>query len=537
LLQTRVHMLSTEARGLLQVCCVYGVYSTAKRIEQAIGLSPELILRGLGELDASGMIEVDGSRILSRHDTLSSVVLSLVGDAPKLMLHRYVAKQLEEEGDFTNSVSMIWESAEHWLSASEPQRALQLLRRCGNHLNDVGMPDEAAKVLERAQNLSADPAERYGIGAERAGALMRAQRSMEAAKVVEDLLPLRSLIQPSPSPLDEVGLISLQARSMNCASVPELVREGLIALSSPNTSSDERLATARFLMVSADNLCSASLGREIYESVREDLSSQHSSVEARLWFEMIHHCCVGLPRLALEFADELLKYTREKNIPIAMMAHLRHAAHVHACHGRLDTAKSLVDEGFQIATRLNAFRTMAINAGLIASMLMHEGDNEAAEHWLQRAMECYEPKDHTMLDMNLLSNRAELAIRLGRPQEARGHIEYCRIATLGFQTARSNARSMALQTHLAVVAEESIEADRLDEFSMLFEAVRSSPWQDYTAEALLLGLSAANNQERANRIARDYVLKYRRDTGELSRPLTRVIQSVCGELPRPVELG
>ncbi|MBK5188229.1 MAG: AAA family ATPase, partial [Gemmatimonadaceae bacterium] len=131
LLHARVMMLSADAKSLLEVCCVLGVHSTIERIATSIDIARPSLLRALAELDTSGMIEVEGSRVLSRHDLLSSVVLAQMSGAVKLMLHRYVAAQLETEADVTHSVSLIWESAEHWLSASDSARAIQLLRRCG----------------------------------------------------------------------------------------------------------------------------------------------------------------------------------------------------------------------------------------------------------------------------------------------------------------------------------------------------------------------------------------------------------------------
>ena len=128
------------------------------------------------------------------------------------MLHRFAAAQLELEADANHSVSLIWDAAEHWLSAKDAPRAMLLLQRCGNHLLDLGMPNEAAHILERAESLATEPAEKYAIMGKRLRSLMLADRPEEVTRTIDNALLLRASIFPKPSPLDEIGLLSLQAR-------------------------------------------------------------------------------------------------------------------------------------------------------------------------------------------------------------------------------------------------------------------------------------------------------------------------------------
>ena len=79
------------------MCCILGKHSTMERIASCLDVSRTAILKSLEELDTRGMIEVDGPRILSRHDLLSSVVLTQMSNAVQGMLHRYAAEQLEAE--------------------------------------------------------------------------------------------------------------------------------------------------------------------------------------------------------------------------------------------------------------------------------------------------------------------------------------------------------------------------------------------------------------------------------------------------------
>ena len=402
LLQTRVNDLDATARSLLEVCCVLGTHSTLYRIERCIELSRMETLRGLNELDANGMIELDGSSVLSRHDLLSAAVITQMSLAARAMLHRYVAAQLELEADSSHSVSLIWESAEHWLLANDSPRAIQLLRRCGNYLMDVGMPEEAAEVLQRAESLTAIPAERYHIGAEIARALMCAERPEKAVAVLDRLLLTRNSLHPIPSPLDEVVVMYLQARYEAGHAVPQLVDDCLRALSSNGAIPQDRLSAARWALTAADNLCDEGLARRVYDQVSDHLLSPSVTPDMRLWFEMIYHCCAGDGQLAPDLADELADYSLLKCPPIVAVRHLRHASHVHRCQGEIHRALSLGHLAFRTAEEVNSQRIMVLIASHIASIFMHVGELTEAQIWLNRAAQsCPSGESHGAGDEHL----------------------------------------------------------------------------------------------------------------------------------------
>ena len=97
---------------------------------------------------------------------------------------------------------------------------------------DVGLPDEAARVLERAESLATEAGEKYSIGTERVRALMRAENFSAAVAALETMIPLRESVRPRPSRLDEVGLMYFQSRWERGDSVPELASEYLDAFAS-----------------------------------------------------------------------------------------------------------------------------------------------------------------------------------------------------------------------------------------------------------------------------------------------------------------
>ena len=530
LLQSRVSLLSAEARGLLEVCCVLGKHSTLKRIESSIGLPRSVVLRALAELDTSGMIVVEGPRAISRHDLLSSVVLTQMSAAVKCLLHRFVAVELEAEADATRSVSLIWESAEHWLLASDAPRAIALLRRCGTYLMNVGLPEEAAGVLERAESLTLNPAERYAIGAERARALMRAEQFVDAVEVIDGLLRVRNSIHPLPSPLNEVSVMSLHARWASGASIPELVSDCLRALSSERALPGERVSAAMWLMTAADNMCDHALGQSIFDRIVPHLNSKDVEADARLYFLMVYHCCSGDARLSLQFADELADYARRVSPPTVATRYLRHIAHVNRCHGEAREALRIAEESYVIACRGSAVGIIASSATTVASILMQLGKNDSAHDWLQRVLGLHAPGSITVADVNTWSFLAELAIRQKDEESAETFLSRCQASAAKVNSPRSHARSLSLQTQLAVLKGEGIPESLLRSLLVAYDVVKSATWQDYTVESILLGLISTQRQTDAACLARGYTSQFRRDRAAISSPLAATIMQLTSPL-------
>jgi DNA-binding SARP family transcriptional activator len=526
LLQTRVSLLSADARGLLEVCCVLGKHSTLERIESCVGLSRVAVLRSLAELDMSGMIIVDGPRALSRHDLLSSVVLTQMSTAAKSLLHRFVAAELEAEADSTRAVSLIWESAEHWLLASDAPRAIELLRRCGTYLMNVGLPEEAAGVLERAESLTLVPSERYAIGAERARALMRAEQFVGAVEVIDGLLRLRNSLHPLPSPLDEVSVMSIHARWASGASIPELVRDSLEALSSEKASAGERVSAAKWLMTAADNMCDHDLGQSIFQRIVPYLNSIDVEPDSRLYLLMVYHCCSGDSRLSVDVADELADYARRTSPPTVATRYLRHVAHVYRCHGDALDALRVAEESYRIACGGSAAGAIASSATTVASILMQLGSNDSAHDWLQRVLGLYAPGNTTVADVNTWSYLAELAIRQGNGDGAAEFLSRCQPSAAKIRSPRSHARGLSLQTQLAVLKGEEIRNSHLDSLLDAYDLVKSATWQDYTVESILLGLISVERRKEAASLATDYITRFRRDQAAISSPLAAIISQL-----------
>ncbi|MEO8871412.1 MAG: AAA family ATPase, partial [Candidatus Kapaibacterium sp.] len=526
LVQNRVSLLSGAAKSLLEACCILGTYSTLERLESCIDMTRTCLLQSLAELDASGMIEVDGQRVGSRHDILSSAVLSQMSEAVKIMLHRYAASHLEAESDLSQSVALIWESAEHWLAASDAPRALLLLRRCGNYLMDVGMPDEAAQVLERADPLALDPREKYAVGAERARALVRSEHLTEALAVLDQLLVLRGSLNPTPPMLDEVRVMYMLAKWDEGYAIPSLIAEVLDGLSSNLASVQERVSAAVWLLMAADNLCDVNFGRQVYSRIEGDLGADTLSTETRLACEMTYHCAFGDASIAGDLADELCAYAA-KNCPRDVsLRYLRYATHVHRCHSSAEQSYSVCLRALEQAERINASIAVTSCLSMLLGHALQNGDLAAATKWMGRATSTYIAGNRTVLHSNLLSYRTEFAIRCENVAEARIHLASCRAFAIRNTSARSLMRTEALDVLIKVTTGETISTETVESLSKLFEITKCSSMQDFSVESIIFALKSRSENAKARSISSNFVAKYRRDRSPLSPYLESAMSSI-----------
>jgi DNA-binding SARP family transcriptional activator/tetratricopeptide (TPR) repeat protein len=526
LLQDRVTALSSDARRLLEVCCVLGKHSTLARIEVCLETRRARLLGSLSDLDARGLVQLDEDHVLSRHDLLTAVVLQQLSPVTKAMLHRFIALQLEKEADASQSISLLWECAEHWYGAAEASRAIQLLRRCGDHLIDVGMPLEAAQVLERALALSSTVEEQYAIGGQRVRALRRAERETESLEALEELLKLRESIHPEPSKLDEIGQMYAEARWEAGGAVADLMSDKLDALVAGSGSLLDRARAAAWLLTAADNLCDIELGHRIYQLALPSLNVAGLAPDVRLSLQLVYHCSFGDGSAAVVAANELLDYAREHNrMPLASR-HMRYAGQALRCHGTASQAIAAYAEAFSTAEKMQAPLSMASSAASLASVYLHIGDLDSAEREIAVASACHPFGSSTVRDTNLLGNCCELAIRRDDIRSAESYWTLTLPAITRSRATRSEMRQLAMKMAISLARGELPTDFQLEEFQCAFVIARRSTMQDFAANTLILALTRLGRHADARHFANHFVSNDRRDLCALSDELSRTIQSL-----------
>jgi hypothetical protein len=196
------------------------------------------------------------------------------------------------------------------------------------------------------------------------------------------------------------------------------------------------------------------------------------------------------------------------------------------CNSTPEEGLAAAKDAYQVAMRINAPKSRAACAGMIASIYMQMGDNTAAREWMTHLDAAYDPSSSTVLDVNWWSYRAELSIRIDDATSAQIALARCVKGLMREQAARSLVRACALEAQLLCTKGEHISESLLASFLQHFAVTKLSSLQDYTVESLLRALAAVDRRDEAMRLANEYVSEFRRDISPLSVPLARIMHSI-----------
>src|SRR5262249_42475206 len=122
LLRRRVECLSDRARIVLHNCAMLGKYSTLDTIAEATQLPRFELVRAVGELETMRLIRAEGPNIRPLHALIADVASTRTSAVELRLSHQCVALALESLLSREQPAALVWECAEHWLSAQNTAR-------------------------------------------------------------------------------------------------------------------------------------------------------------------------------------------------------------------------------------------------------------------------------------------------------------------------------------------------------------------------------------------------------------------------------
>lgn len=195
LVHDRIGQPGEDARAvLLAVACA--VQPTVERVSLATGISPDRVVELAESEAASGVVELDGSRIRFRHPLFATGVYSATGPSARRAMHRRLADIVEEPELTARHMALA-------AATSDPD-VLRALDAAAAATQARGAPAVAAELIELAIRLGGDTPLRRMRAAEqhfRSGEITQARNHLQSA--LDEL--------PSPGSLRAVALMSLAA--------------------------------------------------------------------------------------------------------------------------------------------------------------------------------------------------------------------------------------------------------------------------------------------------------------------------------------
>jgi DNA-binding SARP family transcriptional activator/tetratricopeptide (TPR) repeat protein len=533
LLDRRINSLTPGALRLLQVCGELGSRASYERLERAGFSSPAELLTAVQELAEKGMIVTRDGLLQPKHDVLARVAKDRLSKPATILVHRQVAKLLEDDLASDSAPSLLWDCAHHWEAAGECQRAVSLLDQFGRHLIRVGHAEEAVAVFDRALKLEFhSPVHRQTLYEGRIAAL-RVRGSWR--QIVETISEMRRLIAPAQldtsrhSPLE---LIEIEAQwrmsTLDSTALDHLGR----CVSDPTADSNHRLDAA-FWFLAIANLSACEVSQSPAWREIGPLLEANAGTFAACHVALVYDTDYGNLDDAVRAARELVDVSRRIEDIVLLVRALRNSAVALRWAGHLQESKRNLREAFDIATQHQASLAASDAARLIASILIYENELTEAAAWIRKAKEWNAGCESTFHSNDLELTAALLAYCKGEIDQVRATVASC--VARGWLDDPILKRQQEMAS-LVLLCPECVDSNTVERASAIAEAayrkLRGREHQDFAVYALMRWYSAIGRLSDVRGILADYLTHARRDRGPVFPALLQ-IASDSGVLDSP----
>lgn len=520
----RLDQLNDVPLRILQAVAVLGPSSSTRRVEELLGVNRLGLLDGLDALSAAGMIGLDGDRIVLRHRLTADAALDHLSTAARQLLHRRAAELLEREQRADGPDALAGECAEHWQYAGEHTRAIELLTGAASRLTGLGMPIEAARLYERAAQMTSSPPDKLHHLAARAHALFLGADWEPFVHVATEVESLQRGSHTSPDNHDDTELELSLAKWRLGADRRELLAEATRCASAATASNAHRLAAGAWALMIADNLCDDRAAAAVMRAVASAAAQPGVEDDAVACLHMVFHTAFGKPESGLEAAYRLTDSQLGAQDGGTKAGYLSHAsAALRLCGAPIIEARQAAASALEIAQRLGLAAYAAPAANQITLTYLAEGDTVTARAWFDKALWLMERSADSVGRSTILSNGAEIALRERRLGDAERLIMESENAVGHARSPRSDIRHVSFRWRLALLRGDAAPSEHdLRHFAHLHRRTRKANGQDFATAALVDLLLLAGRQREASRLLTAYVREYRRPSTSLEPDLERL---------------
>lgn len=518
ILADRAGRLDAVATRVLRVVSLLHGSASIHRVQTVSGLQPREFSETIEQLEIEGILTAAEGQLVLHDLWRQHVDSALRGAVRSALAHECaVAMSAASEG---LSIQDSWRTAELFRTSGNIPTAHQFLLQATDGMLRMGLPTEAARLLEDSAWPLDGPEVRIAAIRRRAEAHHSSGDLSAVIDATSGVLDLAALASSGEALSDAALAIAHRADAL-AKSHLSLDRElDWLRLASR----DRRIPSRARAFAAYTGIRRAlfrenrMLAREIASSVQTCSEGASESLAAAL-VTLIFAAEFGVPEDVLR-ADENLQLLRCDNEPLSLRCSaLRFRAHALRMAGYYDRAALLGEQAFEISLQYHQKET-ALNAAEMMTFLFLDSENlTEAYSWLARWRELSQGVSQPMRDKGLVhaSKRArlqghhtsDLAADVAQDLESvrRDSVSSRRageLATAAWAAAVSGHQSLVLE--LVSEALSAVEG-REPEFLL-----------DYPHEALARALSLIDEKLKAERLSREYMEKRRQ---QFDRPLPK----------------
>lgn len=530
-LRGRLSRLNPVSLRVLQACTVLGQNSTVERVEGVLEYSSHELLGAIQELSAAGMLSCSDDStervplsLRTRHDLQSSAVLESMSSASRAFLHRRAGLVLEKElsGDRI-STAVLWACAFHWHHAGDRDRALSVARSCAEHLLELGLPQDATEVLDRAVDYCSTDEQRISLLARQVNALQMAGQWARSKEVLRTCRQLRARSTPSSGRHDAFEIMLLDASARTSLNFMELLAEITPCVECSEASPEHRIQAAVVALRIATDV-DPTVMDSVYRKVEPLLSETVGNNVDRTEVEMVYHSIRGDGGKGIAAARALIEAARQSRDPLRLARALTNAAMACRINGTVAESEECLSEAFNCSIKHHLIDRATVTLHGLARLSLSTGDTIRAREFLRRSRALPTVPENlvSMTEQHVLEARA--ALKEGNFLEAANTFETVREISFAYSPSRrAGYVALEIQIRVAQGDDPAILRPLVSELESAHKKVWAMGLQDFEAESLFVGLKAIGEERRGYSVINEYLSTHRRDRCPPSPYLTSIL--------------
>jgi tetratricopeptide (TPR) repeat protein len=517
-LKHRLARLTPAAVQLLQTCALLENHSSIHNLEATLGQSPHSLLASINELATSGMATIgagdrrtDGvARLASRHDLLSDTALLQLAPPARAYLHRRAAVVLESLIVDDPDASILWSCAKHWQLAGEEANAFRLARSCAFHLLNAGLPTDAYDAFERAQAYCSTEKELLAILEGQVTAAYRCSAWQHVIEVASTVRELQARLQSKSDGHDDLELMVLRAE-WQTLNWDLTLDKSLICLCADSASPAHRVEAGVMALMLLSHSDDRDRSGPTFKTIADLSSAAGVPSESILKARMVYHTNWGSLHDAIDAARTLVCQMKKKGDVGELFRSLCNAGVTFRVAGLFDEAQQSLQEALDVAAthHLNLAKLRAIP--MLANLALELGKTEEARGWHAELMGMTIGSEDKFSQLESLAIGARIALLDRNPQKAMELIEpqSQRIMSDPIQHRRT------YNVALLVAAEVGVHGSALQPTLELLESSymrsRTSLYQGFATFVLMRGLQSVGQEDKGNQLVDEYIRIHRRE--------------------------
>lgn len=508
LIADRLDKLSRPSIRLLRAIAVLGHAATVGRLPLLTGSTAEQLTEDLELLEHEGIVGLEEDHTLRVHDCWREAILASLTPATRTSLAFECATLLSKDSSLPTDPQLMWRAADLFAETGNIERALPFYLGAADRLYALGLPEDAARVAARSQELASSQADRLQATARLARYTAAAGRIDDALSVAREATS-RVWRIPRERTIELVRCHLVEAEvTMQKFQDPRAIIETLaqFATDARLTSHEQDLVCLHGARLSA-NAGFLGILQEFYDRSRELTKDTRQSISS--WMTAIIFASElgsrdDILREVLQF--ELLDLSEASMADLCQLYRFR-CQSLRAA-GSIAAAAQSGQQGYDIAMASGLVFQAVLTAELMTFIYLDQNDLENASRWLKLAAHPHAPTDFDKLPKSLVhavdrldlqsENEAALALRLrDRQAEMRG-----------YGSTRNRSGELATVAYALSKAGFTEEASSAaDEAAELLERISGSSSAAFAAEMVARAYRSLGKFEAASRTLRLHLSK------------------------------